>query len=285
MKGMVAKMSACGRHTYIVTSCKGGIGKSTVAANLAAVLAFEGHRTLLIDCDFSNRSLDLILGCEDSVVYDISDLVVGRAAPDRVILEDDRCDELFFIPAPLAGSEMFGADAFSSAVERAADSVNAEFVIIDTPGAADGVLPVIAPAADGALIVASHQPTSIRGAEKMGYILDRLGVDEQYLIINMFDAAAVLAGERSGINELIDKTHIKLLGIVPVSAVLAAEQERGRLAVDGKPDKRDHANRKVKKGCREAAAAFREIAARLSDERVPLLSGMSKKKRRKLLYT
>lgn len=278
-------MSSCGRHTYIVTSCKGGIGKSTIAANIAAVLAFEGHRTLLIDCDFSNRSLDLILGCEDSVVYDISDLVAGRAAPDRVIMCGDRSDELFFIPAPLTGSETFGASDFSDAVDRAADSVNAEFVIIDTPGAADGVLPAIAPAADGAVIVASHQPTSVRGAEKMGYILDRLGVDEQYLIINMFDAAAVLAGERSGINELIDKTHIKLLGIVPASPALAAEQEKGRLAVDGRTDKRHPGDRKVKKGCREAALAFREIAARLTNERVPLLSGMSEKKRRKLLYT
>ena len=71
-------MGACGRQTYIVTSCKGGVGKSTVAANLAAALALEGHRTLLIDCDFSNRSLDLILGCEDSVLYDICDLAAEQ---------------------------------------------------------------------------------------------------------------------------------------------------------------------------------------------------------------
>ena len=94
-------MGACGRQTYIVTSCKGGVGKSTVAANLAAALALEGHRTLLIDCDFSNRSLDLILGCEDSVLYDICDLAAERVAPDRATIRTDRSDELFFISAPL----------------------------------------------------------------------------------------------------------------------------------------------------------------------------------------
>lgn len=276
-------MGACGRQTYIVTSCKGGVGKSTVAANLAAALALEGHRTLLIDCDFSNRSLDLILGCEDSVLYDICDLAAERVAPDRATIRTDRSDELFFISAPLTGSCAFTAEQFCRAVDRAADSVNAGVVIIDTPGAAEGILSVVAKAADGAIIVATHQPTSVRGAEKMGYILDGLGVDGQYLVINMFDADAVLAGDRPGINELIDKTHIKLLGVIPASPLLAAEQEKGRLCVDGKPTKKGI---KVKKGCRDAAAAFRETAARLcSEEQVPLMSGMPERKRRKLLYT
>lgn len=278
-------MSACGRQTYIVTSCKGGIGKSTVAANLAASLAFEGHRTLIIDCDFSNRSLDLILGCEDRVIYDISDVVAGRVTPDRAVICGDRCDELFFIPAPLVSGGTFDSEIFSAAVDRAADSVNAEFVIIDTPGASDGILPVIAPAADGAIIVASHQPTSVRGAEKMGYILDGLGVDKQYLVINMFDVDSVLSGERAGINELIDKTHITLLGVIPESRALASEQEKGRLAVDGKPDKRHPEVRRVRRDCREVARAFRETAGRLMSERVPLMAGMPEKKRRRLLYT
>lgn len=276
-------MSSCGRTIYIVTSCKGGIGKSTVAANLAAVLAEGGHRTLLIDCDLSNRSLDLILGCEDEVVYDICDLTSGRVAPDRVIMSGERCDELFFIPAPLMNAEPFDAEQFSRAVERAADAVNAEFVFIDTPGAADGILPIISPVADGALIVASHQPTSIRGAEKMGYILESLGIERQYLVINMFDADAVLSGERIGINELIDKTHIKLLGVIPASSGLAAEQERGRLCTDGVTVGRRR-KKKILRECREVAAAFSETAARLTSEQLPLLAGMSASRRRKLLY-
>ena len=275
-------MCACGRQTYIVTSCKGGAGKSTVAANLAAALAYSGRRTLIIDCDFSNRSLDLIFGCEDSVIYDICDLTSGRVSPDRAIIRSERCDELFFIPAPLVTSETFDSEQFRRALDRAADSVNAEFVIIDTPGASDGIVSVVAPAAQGALIIASHQPTSIRGAEKMGYILDELGIGEQYLIINMFDTASVLSGDRPGVNELIDKTHIRLLGVIPASPTLAAEQEKGRLAVEGKLTKKGI---KVKKGCRTAADAFRETAMRLCSERVPLMSDMPERKRKKLLYT
>lgn len=275
-------MDARERQTYIVTSCKGGIGKSTVAANLACALAQSGHRTLIIDCDFSNRSLDLIFGCEDSVIYDICDLTAERVSPARVIMGSERCDELFFIPAPLEKSDDFDSCRFKRAVNLAADSVNAEFVIIDTPGASDGIVSVVAEAADGAIIIASHQPTSIRGAEKMGYILEKSGLCEQYLIINMFDSAAVLSGERPGINELIDKTHIKLIGIIPSSPTLAAEQEKGRLAVDGKLTGKGV---KVKKGCRAAAEAFRETAMRLCSERVPLMAGMPERKRKKLLYT
>ncbi len=275
-------MSVRGRHTYIVTSCKGGVGKSTVAANLAAVLAHSGHRTLLIDCDLSNRSLDLILGLEDRVIYDICDLTSGCVSADRVIISSDRSDELFFISAPLVNGETFTADGLSDAVTRAADEVNAEFVFIDTPGTADGIISVVSAVADGAIIVASHQPTSIRGAEKMGYILSEAGVDEQYLIINMFDTDAVLSGERSGINELIDKTHIPLLGVIPMSSALAAEQEKGRLAVDGKQTRRGF---KVKKGCATAYEAFCETARRLCSERVPLLAGVPERKRKKLLYT
>ena len=275
-------MGACGRQTYIVTSCKGGIGKSTVAANLAGALAQNGHRTLIIDCDFSNRSLDLIFGCEDSVIYDICDLTAERASADRAIIKIARFDELFFIPAPLVKNESFDAAQFERAVDRAADSVNAEFVIIDTPGASDGIISAVAESADGALIIASHQPTSIRGAEKMGYILDGFGVSEQYLIINMFDSASVLSGERPGINELIDKTHIKLLGIIPESPTLASDQEKGKLAVDGRLTKKGI---RVKKGCRAAAEAFREIAMRLCSERIPLMADMPERKRKKLLYS
>lgn len=261
------------RTCFLVTSCKGGVGKSTASANLSMALTSLGKKVLIIDCDFSNRSLDLIFGCEDSVLFDICDLVKGRASADKVIIRDRRNSSLGFIPAPLIKRDSFTADEFVSALNDAAEFFGADVVIVDTPGASDDTLSLVAPAASAAIIVASHQPTSVRGAEKTGYMLEELGVTEQHLLINRYDSGEVLKGDRPGLNELIDKTHIPLVGVIPESRRLELAQEKGRLACELRRDKEG------------VAAAFEETARRLCRERIPLMSYIPEKKRRKLLYT
>ena len=89
-----------GIKTFLITSCKGGVGKSTVAANIAFSIAASGKRVLLVDCDFSNRSLDLILGYDENVFFDICDLVCGRATASKTVMQDHREERLNFIAAP-----------------------------------------------------------------------------------------------------------------------------------------------------------------------------------------
>lgn len=260
-------------RTYLVTSCKGGIGKSTVTANVAMSLAKLDHRVLVVDCDFSNRSLDLIFGCENDVVYDICDLVAGRTTPARCVLRDSRDERLFFIPAPLVKRDTFTAEEFASAIRAAAKEFDCDYVLVDTPGASDDTLSLVSPVADAALIVASHQPTSVRGAEKTGYMLDELGVTDQYLVINSYDGDEVLRGGRPGLNVLIDRTHVRLIGVIPESEKLELAQERGRLVCELRRDRT---------GIKQA---FDEIARRMCGERLPVMSYVSEKRRRKLLYS
>ncbi len=257
--------------TYIVTSCKGGVGKSSVAANVAMAIANEGTRVLVVDCDFSNRSLDLIFGCESRVVYDICDLCLGRSIPQNTVISDPRNENLMFIAGPAPRTPIPSADAFGAAVRAAADEFSVDIVIIDTPGASDSVYELVAPSADCALIVTSHNPTTVRGAEATGYMLEGLGVKKQKLIINKFDADAVLSGLRPGISELIDRTHVPLIGIVPDSELLELAQERGSLVLEVS-------------GADEVCEAFEAIAMRLCGESVPLLGFMPKDKRKKVIY-
>ncbi len=263
--------SSC--QTIIITSCKGGVGKSTVTANLAFAIANRGKRVLTVDCDFSNRSLDLIFGCEDSVVYDICDVICGRCDIERAVLADRRNENLFFCAAPLEAEESFGAEKISEVLAAAKEKFNLDYILIDTPGASPETVELVSSEADMALIIVSHQPTAARAAERTGMTLDRLGIKDQRLIVNSFDAEAVVSGLRTGINELIDKTHTRLVGIIPHEYELSLSQEYGKLCAEVD-----------NKNMRRISAAFDNIAARVCGVSRPLLKKVYYgKKRRDLL--
>lgn len=266
------KASEC--KVFIITSCKGGVGKSTVTANLADALARRGKRTLAIDCDFSNRSLDLIFGYEDMVVYDIYDVITERTELSRAVIKSDRNENLFFIAAPFDTDQDFTREQFNAVIEKAKKEFSLDYILIDTPGAVSKTVELVSGAADEALVVVSHQPTATRAAERTGMMLDSLGLTNQKLIVNSLDADAVLGDIRIGINELIDRTKIGIIGIVPYAYRLSVSQEYGLLCADVKNDPE----------AKKLTLAFDNIASRICGESVPLLHKVyASKKRRQIL--
>ncbi|MBQ4556952.1 MAG: P-loop NTPase [Clostridia bacterium] len=251
----------------LVTSCKGGVGKSTVAIGVATALANAGHRVLLIDFDLGNRSLDLMLGMQDDIIYDICDLVTGRCECEDAVKLHHTYPNLAFIGAPFRYDDEMNAEAFSKALERLEEAYDFEYIFVDTSGGAHESVSLSAPACDTALIVSSQSPIAIRAAEKSGLILDENNVETQYLIINGFDMSAK---NRAGVLEMIDRTRTPLGGIVPMDIKLSLLNEEGKNIFDCKKS--------------NSRTAFVNIAKRLSGESTPLLNGFVGINRNKILF-
>ncbi len=252
----------------LVTSAKGGIGKSTVALGLAAALAEAGHRTLLVDCDIGNRCIDLMLGLEDSVLYDLGDIAEERREPADAFLSPAGMNNLLFCAAPLfLPDDAEAVQRHITALHRLTEAAHAEFVICDTAGTGAFVRAIAASFADGALVIATQQPASIRSAERTASLLTEIAALPCRLVISMFEEIAASDGIRAGLLEIIDRTHLRTVGVIPRDRTLLLAQETGTL-----PDKKSR-----------AARAFRNTALRLTGEDVPLFSGIKEIKTKKVL--
>ena len=265
----------------MIASSKGGVGKSTAALGIARQLAFAGESVLLCDLDFGNACLDILLGLEDRVIYTVSDIASGRCkAGDAVIGDGDTgVPGLSLIPCPAGGNvniSKFGegsslaASAVVRAAKAAAKEAEASFVIVDTGAGVNPVTDAAAGWADTVLVVASHNPISLRAAEGTVARMNEKGIKDIRLVVNSFEAEATIKrrGSRKGLLDIIDMSRAPLAGVVPYDYSLMLFHEG--LSV---------------KESREADAAFRNIAHRLMGEDVPIFEGINKiRKRRKKLY-
>ena len=266
--------------SYLITSFKGGVGKTTLSANLAMTLARHGHRVVAVDCDLESRCLDIVLGLENSALYNICDCIRGNCSIDKALVRDTRCDDLFFIAAPAfypddvaleaQGAEEFGDEAVSVFVESLKEKF--DYVIFDLPARPDNLYGKLARMADEALVVSLHTATSIRAAEKTAIALneltkssedgkDKSGLDVR-LIVNGFKPKDAKSGINVGLYEIISKTKLQLYGVVPFSNAMSKAQEMGKLAheVDG--------------GNMPFARAVENIALRCEGKKVSLFKGV-----------
>ena len=284
-------------RVIIVTSLKGGVGKTTVTANLAMTLARKGHKVAAIDCDLESRCLDMVLGLENDSLYNISDALSGRCSTDEALITDSRCEDLSFIAAPAGITdkdseeflEVFSEENVSKLIDDLSERF--EYILFDLPAHPDGWYELLLKHTDYALVVAMHTAVSIRSAEKtamtIGDTCEKLGTAEVVfdedgdiiepklkvrLIINGFRHRDAYEGIRSGVYDIISKTSVKLLGVVPYDENMAQAQETGKLAYQ------------IQKGEGPSNIAFKNIALRLDGASVPLLSGlMGKSSSRKIL--
>lgn len=237
----------------VITSGKGGTGKSTLTAGLGTALVRRGNRVLTIDCDAGMRGIDLMLGVSGELVFDIADIVNGNCPPANAIYPCKTVPELYILPAP-----QNVRDEISPYIMRQLVRVLEKYydhILIDCPAGIGSGFESAAAAATRAVIVANAEPLSLRGCDKVRQKLRQMKIPEIRLVINRFNERKFRKlNAFPDLDAVIDKAGARLLGIVPEDIAAASAAQRGE-PMEGKM---------------KAVYAFDRIAARLDGVNVPL---------------
>ena len=224
----------------VVTSGKGGVGKTTSAAAIGTALALRGKKTVIIDFDVGLRNLDLIMGCERRVVYDFVNVINGDASLKQALIKDKRTKNLFILPA----SQTRDKDALThEGVEKVLDELaqDFDFIVCDSPaGIEKGALMALY-FADEAIVVTNPEVSSVRDSDRILGILQsksrraEKGEDpvREHLLLTRYNPERVIAGEMLSVSDVEDILAIPLLGVVPESeAVLKASNQGQPVILD-----------------------------------------------------
>jgi septum site-determining protein MinD len=239
-----------------VTSGKGGVGKTTAVANLAAALAMDGKKVVCIDGDIGLRNLDVVMGLENRIVYDIVDVIEGRCKLKQAMIRDKHYPDLYLIPAAQTRDKnaVSPSDMVRICKDLRADS---DFVIIDSPaGIERGFRNAIA-AADRVLVVTNPEVSAVRDADRVVGILEAEEKGTPSLIINRLNSNLVKNNDMLSAEDVLDLLGIQLIGIVPEDEAVLIGSNRGAPVVTN--------------GKSRAGQAFRDIAKRLQGQDVPFM--------------
>ena len=196
-----------------IISGKGGVGKTTVTANVGIALAMLGNKTVIIDTDVGLRNLDLALGLENSVVFDMADLVSGECRMREAVIKDDKYYGLGFIPASQFKTEIgMDFEMFSKIINELKKQY--DYVIIDSPAGIGEGFDTSAKLSDMSLIVVNPEPFSLRDADRVASLLEEAGVEDLRLIVNRIRPDMVTKGVMLNLDAMIEALGIRLTGVI-----------------------------------------------------------------------
>ena len=223
----------------VVTSGKGGVGKTTTSASFSAGLALRGHKTAVIDFDVGLRNLDLIMGCERRVVYDLVNVIHGEANLNQALIKDKQCDNLFV----LAASQTRDKEALTQdGVEKVLTDLAAmdfEYIVCDSPAGIETGAMMAMHFADEALVVTNPEVSSVRDSDRiLGMLASKTqraveGGDpvKEHLLITRYNPARVNQGQMLSLEDIQDILRIKLIGVIPESETVLQASNQGLPAI------------------------------------------------------
>ena len=202
--------------TIVVTSGKGGVGKTTTTANVGTALAKLGEKVAVIDVDVGLRNLDVVMGLESRVVFDLVDVLEGRTELKKALVRDKRVEGLYLLPASQTkDKEALDAERFKAIVGELLGEHGFDRVLIDSPAGIERGFQTAAAPAEGALVVVNPEVSSVRDADRIIGMLEAMGVSENYLVINRLRPEMVKRGDMLAVEDVIEILGLKPIGIVP----------------------------------------------------------------------
>lgn len=240
-------------EVIVVTSGKGGVGKTTTTASLGAALALKGKRTLVVDADIGLRNLDVILGLENRIVFNLVDVAKNVCKPSQAIIKSKKSNNLFLLPA----SQTDDKDAIDeNEVRFALDQFRREFhyILVDSPAGIEQGFRNACAGADSALVVTTPEIPAIRDADRVVGLLASKGIGTS-LIINRIDYDMVRRGDMLSVQDVQDILGIDLMGVIERDESIIVAANCGEPVVYNQKSR--------------AGQAFSRIAARVCGENVP----------------
>ncbi|MBQ7627108.1 MAG: septum site-determining protein MinD [Rhodocyclaceae bacterium] len=244
----------------VITSGKGGVGKTTTSAAIASGLALRGHKTAVIDFDVGLRNLDLIMGCERRVVYDFVNVIQGDARLSQALIKDKQCENLYILPA----SQTRDKDALTEeGVEEVIDQLRQmdfEFIVCDSPAGIEHGAVMALTFADEAIITTNPEVSSVRDSDRIIGILQSKSRRAQkgdepvkeHLLITRYSPRRVAEGEMLSYQDVQELLRIPLIGVIPESEAVLQASNQGMPAIHLKGS--------------DVAEAYADVVARFLEE-------------------
>jgi len=212
--------------SIVVTSGKGGVGKTTTSANIGTGLAMQGYSVVVLDADIGLRNLDVVMGLENRIVYDIVDVVEKNCKLKQALIKDKRHENLYLLPA--AQTKDKTAVSSSQMVELVNElKENYDYIIIDSPAGIEQGFQYSIAGADEAIIVTTPEVSAVRDADRVIGILEANEIYQPKLIVNRIRQDMVKRGDMMNIEDILDILAVKLLGVVPDDENVVISTNRG----------------------------------------------------------
>ena len=243
-------------RTIVITSGKGGVGKTTATANIAAALAQSGYKVVAVDGDVGLRNLDVIMGLENRIVYTLIDVIEGNCRLNQALIRDKRLDSLYMIPT--AQSKTKDAVSAEQMEKICADlAPDFDFILIDSPAGIEAGFRNAAAGAAEALVVTTPEFSAVRDADRIIVLLESMGKSPIKLIVNRIRPEMVKRGEMLSVDDVLDILAVDLVGVIPDDKSIITSANSGEPLIFSAATK--------------AGEAFKNISKRICGERVPFM--------------
>ena len=248
----------------VVTSGKGGVGKTTTSASFSSGLAMRGFKTAVIDFDVGLRNLDLIMGCERRVVYDLVNVINGEATLNQALIKDKHCDNLFVLPASQTRDKDALTEEGVEKVLKDLEHMGFDYIVCDSPAGIERGAVMALTFADEAIVTTNPEVSSVRDSDRILGILQAKSKRAQaggepvkeHLLITRYSPKRVEDGEMLSYKDVQEILRVPIIGVVPESESVLHASNQGTPAI--------HIENS------EVADAYKDIVGRFLGEEIPL---------------